>query len=66
MLLGALLLASNIFDFAFKNSMRNGEAGNIFRAEERKMYFKLSKKAAIPNTKRKGSCKKTLYSILHV
>lgn len=36
MLLGAILLASNIFGFAFKNSMRNGEAGNIFlrRGEE--------------------------------
>lgn len=61
LLLGALLSASNIFGFAFKSSRWNGEAGNIFRAEERKMHFKPSKKAAIPNTKRKGSWKKTVY-----
>lgn len=40
--------------------------GIFFCAEERKTYFKLSKKTAIPNTKRKGSRKKTVYSILHM
>jgi len=45
--------------------MRNGEAVSIFCAEERKTYFKLSKKVATPNTKRKGSCRRTVYSILH-
>lgn len=40
--------------------------GILSEQRKRKMYFKTSNKAAIPNTKRKGSWKNTAYHLLHL
>lgn len=48
-----------------KTACETEKLGIFSVQRKRKMYFKASNKAAIPNAKRKGSWKKTAYHLLH-